>query len=652
VRGQTLSGLNEGTMLDFGRGVCNNFEAASQREWLVTNGIGGYAAGTIAGNLSRHYHGLLLAALNPPIGRTLMLSKLEETVVYAEMLYRLYTNRFDDGAIEPRGFERIDRFRLEGTIPVWTYAFADALLEKSIWMEQGANTTYIRYQLIRASDTVQLSLKAIVNYRDYHDTTKASDWQTTVTPVENGLRIVAKEGAVPLYIFARGMTFTPRIEWSKDYFKDIEAERGQETVEDHLCVADLEMSLRVGDSITVIASTEAQADPDGAYLRRVQYEKQIVGDAKEVVGRLRLATDQFIVKRGEGHTVIAGYPWFTDWGRDTMISLSGLTIATGRTEIAASILRTFAQHVDQGMLPNRFPDESETPEYNTVDASLWYFEAVRAYYEATKDQSLIKELFPILREMIEWHRKGTRYNIHVDPVDGLIYAGERGVQLTWMDVKIDDWVVTPRTGKPVEINALWYNALMTMRDLAWALNEKFGDYVQMAEQVKTNFSRFWNGIYLYDVVDTEKGHDASIRPNQLFAVSLYHSPIPAKHQKAVVDICARYLLTPHGLRSLSRDDEAYNGIYTGDRLERDAAYHQGTVWSWLIGPFVEAHLRVYKDKALAKTYLEPLIRHLEDHGLGSISEVFDGDAPFTPRGCFAQAWSVAEVLRLWQIVNQ
>jgi predicted glycogen debranching enzyme len=644
-------------MLDFGRGICSVFESASSREWLVTNGIGGFAAGTMAGNLSRHYHGLLVAALNPPVGRTLMLAKLEETVIYDDRIYRLYTNRWVDGAIDPHGFELIDRFRLEGTTPVWTYSVADALLEKRLWMEYGANTTYVQYTLTRANYPLLLSLRALVNYRDYHGSTRASEWQTEVTPVRDGLSIVADRDAVPLYLLAQGMTISPHVEWLKGFFKDIEAERGETPVEDHLAVADLEITLHPGKTLTVIATTEAQPGLDGfdAYTRRQDYERGVLEAAKadtDVMQRLVLAADQFIVRRGEGHTVIAGYPWFTDWGRDTMIALPGLTLATGRADFAASILRTFAQHVDQGMLPNRFPDEGETPEYNTVDAPLWYFEAIRAYHEATKDTQLVAELFPILRDMIEWHRKGTRYSIHVDPSDGLLYAGEAGVQLTWMDVKIGDWVVTPRTGKPVEVNALWYNALMSMRDFAWILGEKFGDYVQMAERVKTSFSRFWNGVYCYDVVDAAAGHDASLRPNQLFAVSLHHSPLSSAYQKAVVDVCGRYLLTPHGLRSLSRDDEAYTGIYIGDRAQRDAVYHQGTVWSWLIGPFVEAHLRVYKDRAVARSFLEPLIRHVEDHGLGSISEIFDGDAPYTPRGCFAQAWGVAEVLRLWQLLHR
>jgi predicted glycogen debranching enzyme len=307
------------------------------------------------------------------------------------------------------------------------------------------------------------------------------------------------------------------------------------------------------------------------------------------------------------------------------------------------------------MLPNRFPDEGETPEYNTVDATLWYFEAIRAYHAATGDDHLLRELFPVLAGIVDWHQRGTRYSIHVDPADNLLYAGEAGVQLTWMDAKMDDWVVTPRIGKPVEINALWYNALRSMAGFARRVvgYPSSDHYDTLADSVKTSFARFWNAEVgdLYDVIDTPQGNDASLRPNQLLAVSLPHSPLTDWQQRAVVERCARHLLTSHGLRSLAPNDPAYIGRYGGDRYQRDGAYHQGTVWGWLIGPFVTAHLRVYRDPDMARSYLRPLLHHLADHGLGSISEIFDGDPPCTPRGCIAQAWSVAEVLRAWQAIE-
>ena len=657
-------------MLDFGREICGNSAVAEAREWLVTNGIGGFASGTIAGLLTRRYHGLLVAALEPPLGRTLLVAKVDETAEYdgiypeSGQFYPLHTNRWPGGALEPNGHYHLNRFHLEGTTPVWTYACANALLEKRIWMQPGANTTYVQYYLARATGPLSLEAKAFVNYRDYHSTTIVNDWQPEITPVEKGLCLRLFAEAVPFYLLSDQAQFNPQFDWYEDFFLSVEEYRGQSDVEeDHIYAALIRATLRPGDSLTLVASTEVHPNLDGvaAYAERQAYEQGLLERAQkawpgvslaEPVRQLVLAADQFIVKRpttrdADGRSIIAGYHWFSDWGRDTMVALPGLTLATGRPEIAASILRTYAQFMDQGMIPNRFPDVGQTPEYNTVDATLWYFEAIRAYHVATGDDDLVCELFPVLANAIMWHRRGTRYSIHMDESDGLIYAGEAGIQLTWMDAKIDNWVVTSRIGKPVEINALWYNALRIMADFARLLNEDAGAYERLAEKVKEGFGRFWNRDmgYCYDVVDGPDSNDGSLRPNQLLAISLPHSPLTAGQQRSVVDACARHLLTAHGLRTLSSDDAAYVGVYGGDRHKRDGAYHQGTVWGWLIGPFVSAHLRVYKDPAQARSYLTSLIHHLADHGVGSISEIFDGDAPFTPRGCIAQAWSVAEVLR-------
>jgi predicted glycogen debranching enzyme len=402
-------------------------------------------------------------------------------------------------------------------------------------------------------------------------------------------------------------------------------------------------------------------DGDWALSQRQNHEQAMLNrwapqhpNAPDWVQQLVLAADQFIVGRkieGEpaGKSVIAGYHWFGDWGRDTMIALPGLTLATGRLEIARSILRTFARHVDQGMLPNRFPDEGDIPEYNTVDATLWYFQAIRTYHDATGDDELLRELYPVLADIVEWHRKGTRFQIHVDPEDGLLYAGEADVQLTWMDAKVDDWVVTPRTGKPVEVNALWYGVLRSQTYFAQRLGHPTDEYQRLADQVAQSFDRFWNPDtgYCYDVIDGPKGNDPALRPNQIFAVSLADSPLTPDQQKQVVDVCGQRLLTPYGLRSLSPNHPDYQGVYGGDRWQRDGAYHQGTVWSWLLGPFVLGHWRVYRDQEKALQYLAPMANHLREHGLGTISEIFDGDMPYAPRGCIAQAWSVAEVLRAW-----
>lgn len=652
--------------LDFGREVCGQTAVAESREWLVTNGIGGYASGTVAGLLTRRYHGLLLAALKPPLGRTLLLAKIDETAEYdgiypgSGKFYHLFNNRWAEGSVEPNGHYYLDRFHLEGAIPVWTYSIANALLEKRIWMQPGANTTYIQYRLARATGPLSLEAKAFANYRDYHNTTIIEeDWELDIEPVTNGLRLHLHEEAVPFYLLSDHAVLIPQHDWYEDFFLKVEEYRGQPDVqEDHVYAALIRVTLQPGESVTLAATTDPDAslDGDAAYKVRREYEEGLLQRANlpAELDQLVLAADQFIVQRptakdANGRSIIAGYHWFSDWGRDTMIALPGLTLTTNRPQVAASILRTYAEFVDQGMIPNRFPDEGERPEYNTVDATLWYFEALRAYHAATGDDALIRELFPVLVDVITWHQRGTRYNIHVDE-DGLLYAGEPGVQLTWMDAKVDEWVVTSRIGKPVEINALWYNALRIMAGFARLLGEDPAAYDDLAARAQAGFGRFWYEKmgYCYDVVDGPDGDEGNLRPNQLLAISLPHSPLTPPQQRSALDACARHLLTAHGLRSLSPDDAAYVGVYGGDRVKRDGAYHQGTVWSWLIGPFVLAHLRVYNDPQQARSYLRPLMRHLADHGVGSISEIFDGDPPHTPRGCIAQAWSVAELLRAWQ----
>jgi predicted glycogen debranching enzyme len=652
--------------IEFGREICGNIDIAESREWLVTNGIGGYASGTVAGLLTRRYHGLLIAALKPPLGRTLMLAKLDETVIYHTRSYPLHSNRWADGIVSPQGYRYIENFSLEGTIPVWHFAFADALLEKRVWMQQGANTTYVQYNLLRATQPLKLTLKAMVNYRDYHGNTHANGWKMSLTTVEQGICVTAYPEAVPLYLQSDRQSPSPIHNWYYDFDLAVERYRGLSDSEDHLHAATFEAIINPGESLTFLASTEKQVDLNGETAlknRRVREQKLIQcwksdrPNSKDVppwINQLVLAADQFIVDRPlpedpQGKTIIAGYHWFGDWGRDTMISLPGLTLATGRPEIARSIIRTFAKYVNQGMLPNRFPDAGETPEYNTVDASLWYFEAVRAYYSATKDDDLLRELFPVLADIIDWHCRGTRYNIRLDSSDGLLYAGENGVQLTWMDAKVGDWVVTPRIGKPVEVNALWFNALKIMAKFARQINKPYQEYEAIAERAQVRFSRFWNQEtgYCYDVLDSPDGDDPSLRPNQIFAVSLPQSPLTTAQQKQVVDACGRMLLTSHGLRSLSSEHPQYQGKYGGNQYQRDGAYHQGTVWGWLLGPFVTAHLRVYKNPEQARQFLEPMANHLSAQGVGSLSEIFDGDVPMTPRGCIAQAWTVGEVLRAW-----
>ncbi|WP_019506658.1 amylo-alpha-1,6-glucosidase [Pleurocapsa sp. PCC 7319] len=669
----------------FGREICNNLQMVESREWLVTNGIGGFASGTIAGVLTRHYHGLLIGALNPPVARTLLLTKLEEIVHYNGQFYDLATNRWADGTVAPEGYLNIESFHLDGTTPVWNFAFADGLLEKRIWMHQGENTTYIRYSYQRGSQPLTLSLKALVNYRDYHGGTHFDSKSIgKIEPISDvDLEIKPFPDAASLYLSAISENSTHNFSWLinntwyQNFALAVENYRGLDDTEDHLLAATGNVSLQPGDSITFVASTQKdeetkrhgdkEKEEKGRKLIDLFYSQNKLQAAPEWIEQLVLAADQFIVDRPltnnpEGKTIIAGYPWFTDWGRDTMISLPGLTISTGRYDIAKTILLTFAKYVDRGMLPNVFPDAGETPEYNTVDATLWYFEAIRTYYDATEDREFIAELFPLLAEIIDWHIKGTRYNIKMDD-DGLLYAGEPGVQLTWMDAKVGDWVVTPRIGKPVEVNALWYNALICMDYFASILQKSETRYQEIASKTRSHFSKFWyeEGGYCYDVIDSPDGNDASFRPNQIFAVSLpsrgysvrafRETPLRPEQQKMVVDKVGQKLLTSYGLRSLSRDHPDYVGIYGGDQLKRDGSYHQGTTWGWLIGHFIQAHLKVYQNPELAYTFLEPMADHLQDGCIGSISEIFDGDTPFSPRGCFAQAWSVAEVLRSWVMIH-
>jgi predicted glycogen debranching enzyme len=651
---------------DWGREVCGRLPVAERREWLSTNGKGGFASGTVAGLLTRRYHGLLVAALAPPVGRTLLVAKLDEQVAYGGALWELGANRWADGTVAPHGYRLIERFRLDGTTPVWTYALGDALLEKRVWMEPGASTTYVRYRALRASEPLRLELTALVNYRDYHGTTRGDGWTMRVEPAPAGLRVTAFEGARPVTIAAPGAEAEAAHVWYHRFDLALERERGLDALDDHLHAGTLRAALRPGESLTVVCSSEDDPALDGeaAWRRRADHEDELLAAWRKTgaharrgpawVDQLVLAADQFVVERpllGEpdGRSLIAGYPWFADWGRDTMIGLPGLLLTTGRPEIARRILTTFARFVDRGMLPNRFPDAGESPEYNTVDAALWYVEAIGQYHETTGDDVTLKELFPVLEGIVTAHREGTRYGIVVDPADGLLRAGEPGVQLTWMDAKVGDWVVTPRTGKAVEVNALWYNALRRMGRFARQLGHDALPWDRSADRAAAAFGRFWNETAgcCFDVIDGPDGHDPALRPNQILAVSLPWSPFPVERQRAIVDACARHLLASFGLRSLGAGDPRYQGRYAGGPAARDGAYHQGTVWAWLLGPFALAHLRVYGDRAAARAFLVPVAHHLAEYGLGSVAEIFDGDPPFSPQGCPAQAWSVGETLRAW-----
>ncbi len=648
--------------IQLGQNSFGDFAQAAEYEWLITNGLGGFAAGTVAEANTRRYHGLLTVALNPPSNRTLLVSKTDITAHYQGRNWPLFSNEFMDGSIAPHGYRLLESFHLDKGLPVWRYAFADALIEKRLLMEPGRDITQLSLRVVCSSAPLAFTLTPLCAYRDYHSQGQGG-WEMQIEAQADGVRITAFAGARPYHVSCSGARFSADPLWYWHFRHRIESNRGLDDSEDLFRPGEFSLKLDAGETTTLVLNAEAKPAIALTDLLQRHDERYRVLTAflpeemPDWIRQLALAADQFIVERQHlgkpaGKTIIAGYPWFGDWGRDSMIALSGLTLVTRRFNDAASILRTFADYVSEGMLPNRFPDGADRPDYNTVDATLWYFHAIHQYKERSNDATLAAELYPTLREIIDWHQHGTRYGIAVDPEDGLLRAGEPGVQLTWMDAKVDDWVVTPRIGKPVEVNALWYNALRVMADLAQQLghHEDARSFSQSAKRVEVSFDRFWNPArgYLYDVIDGPEGDaDACLRPNQLLAISLPHSPLSPKRQQAVVDACARTLLTPRGLRSLAPDEPGYEAHYGGGQRERDGAYHQGTVWAWLIGPFVDAHYRVYRDAAMARSYLEPFAQHLTEAGLGSISEIFDAEPPFAPRGCFAQAWSVAEVLRAW-----
>lgn len=656
-------------MIRLRREELQDFDAALEREWLETNGLGGFASSTPYGLNTRRYHGLLVAATRPPVGRIVLLSKLEETLVIDGRRFELSANQYP-GAIHPEGHRLLQEFRLD-PFPIFIYAVENVVIEKSVFMMGGENSTVVQYKLVeeekgtsenpapKAPRNIQLEIRALVAFRDYHSLAHENGSIDKSVEVEEGLATMKPYAESPLLHLAHDADELDSASyWYRNFEYRAERERGFDFTEDLYSPFALRFNLSSRSSASVIASTELRdaARADEYRRREIDRRQQVValaGLKDEFLSSLVAAADQFIVARSTQKTVIAGYHWFADWGRDTMIALPGLTLITGRHEIARSILLEFAEHVDCGMLPNRFPDAGEAPEYNTVDATFWYFEAVRALLQHTNDHEFVRDnLYNVLVDIIDWHVKGTRYNIHVDD-DGLLYSGADGVQLTWMDARVGNRVVTPRGGKPVEIQALWYNALCVMKDLAREFNDAANEqrFDEMASRACESFNHlFWNEELdcLYDVIDGSV-RDASMRPNQIFAASLHHTMLPRERAKRVVEAVRRELLTPFGLRSLSPNDPQYAPIYRGGPEERDAKYHQGTVWAWLMGPFIIAYLKVYGEERgahyQASEWLKPFQEHLKFAGLGSISEIFDGDAPHTPRGCIAQAWSVAELLR-------
>jgi predicted glycogen debranching enzyme len=633
-----------------------SFDTSSRLEWLEANGLGGYASSTVSGANTRRYHGLLVPAVHPPVGRFVLLSKLEERVIVDGRAYELSSNQYR-GAINPRGFELLDSFERD-LFPVFEYAFEGFRLRKTIAAIHDENTTIILYELVQAAGNVTLELRPFIAGRDYHSLTHANDAIRREGPFEGGVfSLQPYDGQPELFLQVPGASFNASADWYYGYEYAVEEERGLDALEDLFTPGAFLRSLAPGERVAVIASTRNPGKRDGALLVAAEgSRREAVVRKASVTGSLGrtlvLAADQFIVRRGAGRrTVIAGYHWFTDWGRDTMISLPGLCLAIGRFEDARQILLAFAESVSEGMLPNRFPDGGEAPEYNTVDATLWFFVAAQQYLDSSADEPFVRDtLLAVLRDIVAWHQRGTRHNIHEDS-DGLLIAGAAGDQLTWMDARVGDEAITPRHGKPVEINALWYNALSILSgfERRWGLGATAQRLDAKAAGALLRFRElFWNETAgcLYDVVDGD-ARDASLRPNQLFALSLPHPLLEGAQAESVLATVEAKLLTTVGLRTLSPDDPRFLPTYTGPPWQRDRAYHQGTVWPWLLGPFVTALIRVRGAAGIAQAQkiLSALEPHLNDVCAGGLAEIYDGAPPHAPRGCISQAWSVAEALR-------
>jgi predicted glycogen debranching enzyme len=654
-------------------------EALLTREWLVTNGLGGYASGTVAGACTRRYHGYLIAALAAPLGRMMMFNHLEEQFGLPDgRRVRLSGEENQSGVVTYPDAGWLEELRLEWGLPVWRYLEEDCVIEKRLTMPHLQNTTYLTYRLIEGPPSVELELRPSFHFRPHEALVSGLlPDHLRITDTAEGFEVSGDQNVPPLRLtlLAPRKSFTRQEAFRDGTLYRVERSRGYESEGALWSPGIFRMTLERGSSATLVASTEPWEmmkamgceEAFAAELARRQKLLRIADSRLDstFAAELVLAADQFIITPrtrvadaararavgDEPRTVIAGYHWFTDWGRDTMISLQGLTLATGRYREAGNILRTFSTYVRDGLIPNMFPEGEHQGLYNTADATMWFFHAVSRYVDITNDRETLRQLLPIMLNIIDHHVRGTLFGIGVDPADGLLRQGAEGYQLTWMDAKVDDWVVTPRRGKAVEINALFYNALRllqrwTGQESDFQSSKRLGE---LADRARASFNaRFWyaEGGYLYDVIDGEKGDDSSLRPNQILALSLDHPVLDESRWSDVLEVVRRTLLTPVGLRSLAPGSPDYKRTYDGDLRSRDAAYHQGTVWGWLIGPFIDAWLRVHpEDRAGARRFLDGFVQHQGEACLGTISEIFDAEEPFTPRGCVAQAWSVAEVLR-------
>jgi predicted glycogen debranching enzyme len=647
-----------------------------EREWLMTNGLGGYASGTLLGWATRKYHGLFVPNLPSPHGRTVIIPRLDEEIDTHERSILLGGALYAGGQEEGQGHLYLKEFRYEWQAPTWIFQIDDRVLEKTILMPFGQNTVYVLYRLLNG-EPLRIKMRPFLAFRGHDESLPVSSyalWSVSFRGERFEARIGENLPVLRLRITPGYRYFVSEEKKSETHLYGIEKERGLEHHEILGSPGYFIAEIRPGETTAFTASTERwetlSQDGQAVVTSECQRLKKLIALAPEAArtgfaAQLVVAADEFVVLPAsrfeedlmaraageETRSIIAGYHWFSDWGRDTMISLEGLTLCTGRSREARAILTTFARYVRDGLIPNQFPEGQREAIYNTVDATLWYFHALDRYYQTTGDRDTLEALFEVLKSMVERHVAGTRFGIGVDPKDGLVRAAAEGYQLTWMDAKVADWVVTPRRGKPVEIQALWYNALRLLERWAEELGEAKTYYADLAARVHESFNtRYWyeKGGYLSDVIDGEDPADTTrLRPNQIFAVSLRFPVLDASLWKPVVDVVEEKLLTPYGLRTLAPGEKEYRPRYEGDRWARDAAYHQGLVWPWLIGHFLDARRRVYGHSHDNRHFLRAFEGHLRDAGIGTISEIFDAEPPYTPRGCIAQAWSVAEVLRAY-----
>ncbi len=662
--------------VEFGRGELQTFEAGLEREWLLTNGIGGYASGTVNCVNTRRYHGLLVAALRPPVGRVALLLRLNEAVTIEGETTELTAAEYSDGTVFPADQEHLESFTLEDGSPVWSFAVSGHLIRRKIWMVPGHNITIVRYRLVVGRSPVGLAIRPLCASRGHHSLQRGwPGWDFSVAPVDNGVRVQAWQAAAPLWLMMGGASFVPAGDWYWRFLLREERTRGYDFLEDLYQPGTFHATLEPGDSLTLIASAEDPGnglpDPDAALAaarstgvrsRRSQHQSHGGDDAclDEIEDALAAAANRFVVRtppapdRGPRTTTIAGYHWGEDWGRDAAASLPGLLLTTGRLRDAEMLLRDLAGQVDQGMLPSSSGEQERAPVFDAADTVFWFFRAVREALEAGMEERVLTDLYPALKDAIDWHVRGTRLGIGADPVDGLLRAGKVAprtlpTHLTWMNATFRDVVYTPRVGKPVELNALWIEALDAMAGWAPRCGDDPAPFSARADRAARAFAkRFWldTGNYLLDVVDGPEGDDSSFRPNQLIALTTPRLLVSATRARAILQRVTTELLTPFGLRTLAPSDPSYLGAYYGDQPSRDRAYHQGTVWPWLLGPYAQALVRTGADAASVAALLLPFHEHLRSAGIGCVSEVFNGDAPHYPSGCIHHAWGVAELLRI------